>query len=193
VQLDTRERDLTTREEGLAAKLRGKDEEIQTLLAQRTQELERSHKEVVKVQALAHADKLLEAVKATEAAEAAKVELETNVKKLEEDLVGNNKKILDLQESAQKTTFTLAELQTSLSSKTKELTDAANINANIKLKLTTLEENLEGAQAREKILLKDLEKEKALLANAENSFNVLKGSLQLWTSRLVEAGEQLSA
>lgn len=134
----------------------------------------------------------MEAVKAAETAKAAKVELESKVAKLEEDLAGNRKELLTLQESAQKAAHTLGDLQTQLSAKSHELSQAVDAKEDLKQKLSTLEEHLEGAKAKEKILSKDL-KEKAAFAGAENSFNMLKGSLQLWTNRLVEAAEQLNA
>lgn len=46
-RLNAREEGLAAREESLAAKLRGKDEEIQNLLAQRTEELEQNQKKVI--------------------------------------------------------------------------------------------------------------------------------------------------
>lgn len=50
-QLVIKEKDLAVREEAPAAKLHGKDEEIQTLLMQRTSELEENHKKAIETQA----------------------------------------------------------------------------------------------------------------------------------------------
>ena len=51
--LDSQEEDLTAREAKLAATLRGKDEELESLDARRTRELEQRHKEALDAQALA--------------------------------------------------------------------------------------------------------------------------------------------
>ena len=56
VLLDAQEDDLAAREEALAAKLRGKDEEIEKLVVQRTQELEQKHKDALDALVLDHAD-----------------------------------------------------------------------------------------------------------------------------------------
>ena len=45
--LNSQEEDLTACEAKLAAALRGKDEELEALVAQRTRELERRHKEAL--------------------------------------------------------------------------------------------------------------------------------------------------
>ena len=58
--LDSQEEDLTVREAKLAAALRGKDEELEALVARRTRELEQRHKEALDAQALAHAGKVRE-------------------------------------------------------------------------------------------------------------------------------------
>ena len=58
--LDAHEEDLAAREEALAAKLHGKDEEIEKLVVQRTQELEQRHKEALNAQAQVQAGKVKE-------------------------------------------------------------------------------------------------------------------------------------
>ena len=58
--LDSQEEDLTAREAKLAAALRGKDEELEALVARRTRKLEQRHKEALDAQALAHAGKVRE-------------------------------------------------------------------------------------------------------------------------------------
>lgn len=122
VGLDAHEEELVAREEVLAAKLHDKDDEVQTLLADWTQELEWKHKEAIEAQATDHADKIKEAIYAAEAAEAAKNELDGKVKKLEADIIANNEEILKFKVDIQKTTHTLVELQVSLSAKNQELT-----------------------------------------------------------------------
>ena len=59
-ELNSQEEDLATREAALAATLRGKDEEVEKLVSQWTQELEQRHKEALNAQALVHAGKVKE-------------------------------------------------------------------------------------------------------------------------------------
>ena len=58
--LNSQEEDLAKREANINAKLRAKDEEVEKLVVQRTQELEQRHREVLDAQALVHADKVKE-------------------------------------------------------------------------------------------------------------------------------------
>lgn len=58
--LKTQEEDLAAREEKLAATLRGKDEEVDKLVPQRTQDLERRPQEALNALAQAHAGKVKE-------------------------------------------------------------------------------------------------------------------------------------
>jgi chromosome segregation ATPase len=111
-RLNAREKDLAKREEALAAKLHGKDEEIEKLLVQRTHELEKNHKETIDTQARKSAAKLKEATNKAATAASAKVELESQVSKLQETLAGNSKEIEGLKDAAQKAAHTLGELQT---------------------------------------------------------------------------------
>ena len=103
VGLDAHEEDLVAREEALAAKLRGKDEEIEKLVALRTQELEQRHKEALEALVVDHAGKLKEAIDATEAPEATKSELGDKVKRLEADLEGHGKEVSMLKTDRDKT------------------------------------------------------------------------------------------
>ena len=153
VELDSREDDLADREQKLADKLQAKDVEIQALIAKRTQELEDIHQEAIQAQAMEHAGKLKETV---EAAEAAKANLDAQVKELEEKLAASNNEIHVLKESAQKAAYSLGELQSSLSSKNKELQAAGDVNADLKLKLSTLEGTLEVAREKERDLVEKL-------------------------------------
>ena len=59
-EVRAQEEDLTAREAKLAAALRGKDEELEALVAWRTRELEQRHKEALDAQALVHAGKVKE-------------------------------------------------------------------------------------------------------------------------------------
>ena len=58
--LNSQEENLAARKEKLAATLRGKDEEVEKLVVQRTQELEQRHKEALDAQALVHAGRVKE-------------------------------------------------------------------------------------------------------------------------------------
>lgn len=93
IGLDAPEEDLAAREEVLAAKPRGKDEEVEKLVMQRTLELEQKHKEVLEAQATEHAGKFKEAVNAAKAAKAVKNELAIKVKELKADLDASSKEI----------------------------------------------------------------------------------------------------
>nr|XP_020173132.1 myosin-14-like [Aegilops tauschii subsp. strangulata] len=148
VLLNTHEEDLAAHEEALAAKLRGKDEEVEKLVAEQTQGLEQEHKKALDGLVLDHAGKMKEAVDAAEAVEAAKSELAGKVDKLEEDLENHDKEISKLKSDREKTMYTLAEFQTTISDKTQQLSSANDSIADLKLKLTTLEESLEGSRGR---------------------------------------------
>jgi hypothetical protein len=63
----------------------------------------------------------------------------------------------------------------------------------LKLKLSSLEEKLEGAWQRETALTSELETAKLKCVDAEDSFNCLRNNVKLWTERLVKAAKDLSA
>jgi DNA repair ATPase RecN len=119
IGLDAHKEDLAARERALAAKLRCKDEEIEKLVMQQTQELEQKHKEALKALTVDHASKLKETIDAIEAAEAAKNELSNKVKKLEADLEEHSKELSTLKGDREKTLHSLAEMQIAISDKTK--------------------------------------------------------------------------
>ena len=112
----------------LAAVLRGKDEELEALVARRTRELEHRHKEALDAQALAHAGKVREL-------EVAHDELKEQALKL-----SNEKSTLN---------STLAEAQGAAISMTGELSEAQNAVRDLKLKLEDLEKMLSESRARE--------------------------------------------
>ena len=56
--LNSQEEDLAAREKKLAATRHDKDEEVEKLVVQQTQELEQRHREALDAQALVHADKV---------------------------------------------------------------------------------------------------------------------------------------
>jgi hypothetical protein len=100
---------------------------------------------------------------------------------------------LALKADIEKATHTLAELQTSVSAKNPEHIKANDVIEDHKMKVTTLAKSLDAAKEREKILMKDLQNEKALLASAANSLNELKSAYKLWTDRLGVFAENLTA
>src|SRR3990170_8181624 len=181
------------REKALAAKLRGKDEEIEKLVTRRTQELEQKHKEALEALTVDHAGKLKETINAATAAEATKNELSDKVKKLEADLEERNKELLTLKGDREKTLHSLAEMQVAVSDKTEQLSSANDAIADLRLKLTTLEKSLEDGRTREKALSKDLQDERNLLKSAAAAQVDYEKGVEIWTERLVDTGEKLSA
>ena len=85
------------------------------------------------------------------------------MEKLELELDEHRKEVSMLKSNRDKTVDTLAELQAAISGKTKLLSEGNESIADLKLKLSTLEETLMESRAREKSLAKDLEDEKLLL------------------------------
>nr|XP_020170748.1 A-kinase anchor protein 5-like [Aegilops tauschii subsp. strangulata] len=127
------------RSDALAATLRGKDEEIGKIVAQRTQELEQKHNDALDALVLDQAGK---------------------VEKLELEREGLKKEILELTEERDTVNRTLADLQVAISDKTKLLSEANSSIDDLKLQLGTLEGTLSEVMAREEILNKALESEK---------------------------------
>src|SRR3990170_2593723 len=181
------------REKALAAKLRGKDEEIEKLVARRTQELEQKYKEALEALTVDHAGKLKETIDAATAAEAAKNELSNKVKKLEADLEERIKELSTLKGDREKTLHSLAEMQVAVSDKAKQLSSANDTIADLRLKLTTLEKSLEDGRTREKALNKDLQDERDLLKSAAAAQADYEKGVKLWTDRLVDTAERLTA
>ena len=99
IAVDSHEEDLAAREEALAMALRAKDDEIKTLLSKHSEELEQKHREALQAQVLDHAEKLKEALDAINAADVAKADLNSKIKKLEEDLATKNQETTALQDS----------------------------------------------------------------------------------------------
>jgi DNA repair exonuclease SbcCD ATPase subunit len=193
VGLDAYAEDLAAREAALAAKLRSKDEELEKLVAQRTQELEQKHKEALEAHITDHASKLKEAVDAAEAAEAAKNKLAGKVEELEADLEKHGKEISTLKADREKTLHSLAEMHTTISGKIKELSAANGSIADLKLKLTMLEETLEISRPRERTLTTDLQNEKNLPKSAAANYNDFEKGVKIWTERLVDVAQRLDA
>nr|XP_020168549.2 leucine zipper transcription factor-like protein 1 [Aegilops tauschii subsp. strangulata] len=163
ILLDAQEEDLVTREAALAAKIRAKNEEVERLVVKWAQDLMQEHKEAVDALTLDHADKLKEAIDSAEAAEAAKVELDGKVEKLELELEELRKETLKLKKDRDMTAHTLAELQVTISDKKKLLSKANDSIADLRLKLETHEKMLSESRARELTLAKELADERLLL------------------------------
>ena len=81
--------------------------------------MEQEHKKALDALVLDHAGKLKEAVDTTETAKAAKRKLADKVKKLEADLAEDGKDLSTLKDDREKTLYSLAEMQTTISDKTK--------------------------------------------------------------------------
>nr|XP_020147570.1 nucleolar and coiled-body phosphoprotein 1-like [Aegilops tauschii subsp. strangulata] len=191
ISLDAQEEDLAAREEALAAKLYGKDEEIEKLVAQRTQELEQKHKYALAALVLNHAGKLKEAVDAAEVAETAKSELAGKVEELGAELEKHNKEVVALKSDMDKTINTLAGLQVTISDRNKLLSKANNSIDD--LKLATLEETLASSRAREKTLTKKLEDGEQLFTSAAAEHKDFVSGVQIWTACLVDVSEKPTA
>ena len=114
------------------------------------------------------------------------------MEKLELELEELKKEISKLTEDRDTANRTLADLQVTISDKTKLLSEANDSIADLKLKLTTLEETLEGSRAREKTLAKDLQEEKKLLESAAATYNDYVKGVGIWTERLIDVAERLT-
>ena len=151
------------------------------------------HQEALDALALDHAGKLKEAVDRAVAAEATRIELAGKVEKLEADLVDLTKEISTLKDDREKALYDLAEMQTTISDKTKLLSKVNKFIDDLKLKLDSQEKMLSESKAREQLLAKDLADKQLLLRTAASSHNKLVESTKLWTSHLVDVAEKLTA
>ena len=80
------------------------------------------HQEALDALALDHAGKVKEAVECAEVVEATRIELAGKVEKLEADLARLTQDISMLKDNREKALYNLAEMQTTISDKTKLLT-----------------------------------------------------------------------
>nr|XP_020158140.1 myosin heavy chain, clone 203-like [Aegilops tauschii subsp. strangulata] len=170
--LDSQEEDLTAREEALAATLRGKDKEVEKLVAQGTQELEQRHKDTLDALTLDHAGK---------------------VKELELERDGLNKKVLELMEEKDTANGALADAQAAVLVKAELLSKANDSINDLKLKLDGLEGTLSEVRAREETLTKDLEEEKRLRRDGTAEYEEYAKGVNLWIGRLVDVAGKLTA
>ena len=137
--MNSQEEDLAAREEALAATLRGKDEEVEKRVAQRTQELEQRHKDALDALARVHA---------------------REVERLELERDGLKKVVLELTEERDTANRALADAQAVVSDKAKLLFEANDSINDLKLKMDGLEGKILEARAHEETLTKALEEEK---------------------------------
>nr|XP_040249731.1 uncharacterized protein LOC120967188 [Aegilops tauschii subsp. strangulata] len=91
--LDVREREISLREEDIEATLHAKDESLEALVQQRSKELEDKHEAALGTLAANHAARLKKLVDDLDATSSAKVELDQQVAKLNEDLAESAKKV----------------------------------------------------------------------------------------------------
>nr|XP_020167124.1 fibrous sheath CABYR-binding protein-like [Aegilops tauschii subsp. strangulata] len=155
---------LDTQEEDL-------DEEIGKIVAQRTQELEQKHKDALDALALDQAGK---------------------VEKLELEREGLKKEISELTGERDTANRTLADLQVTISDKTKLLSEANGSIDDLKRKLDTLEGTLSEVMVREETLNKSLEDERRLRKDDAAAHNDFVGSVNLWISHLIDVAEKLT-
>nr|XP_040258442.1 titin homolog [Aegilops tauschii subsp. strangulata] len=158
-------------DKAIATTLRVKDEEIEKLVMQQTQELERKHKDALDALALDQADKV-------EKLELEREELKKEVSKLTEDRDRAN--------------CTLADLQVTISDKTKLLSEANNSINDLKLKLDTLEETLSEVKAREEALNKALESERQLRKDDAAAHKDYVDTINLRIGRLIDVAGKLT-
>nr|XP_020156401.1 tropomyosin alpha-3 chain-like [Aegilops tauschii subsp. strangulata] len=166
--LDTREQEISLREENLEATLRAKDESLEILVQQHTKELKDEHGVALDTLSTDHATQLNKLVDDLDAASSAKAELERLVAKMNEDLAGSAKEVEVLREEARQAELHLAVVQSQLSSKTQSL-EAANSNiSDMKARIGSLEQSAESLESRQQLLSKELENAKRLRQDAED-------------------------
>nr|XP_045087429.1 translation initiation factor IF-2-like [Aegilops tauschii subsp. strangulata] len=169
--LDTQEEDLAAREEALASTLHGKDEEVEKLVAQRTQDLEQKHKDALDALALDHTGK---------------------VEKLELEREELKKEISRLTEERDTANRALADSQVTISDKAKLLSEANDSINDLKLKLDNLEGTLSEARAHKETLNKALEDERQLRSDDATTHKDYTNNVNLWIGRLVVVAGKLT-
>jgi chromosome segregation ATPase len=190
--LNTKEKDISSREENLEATLRNKDEELEALVQQRTKDLEDRHKAALDTLTLDSAAQLKRITDDLAAASIAKADLNQQVAKLTEELAGSAKETTALKEDAQKAEILLKEVQSQLSSKSQDLDTANGVITDMKAWLGTLESRIESADVREKQLMKDLYNARIHRKVAEDKLANQVGQRDLWIKNFVDITECLS-
>ena len=130
---------------------------------------------------------LKEAKDAAAAAEAANKELETKVAQLEAGLRASGEELTALKREREKDAAAHGELQGLLAERSKELSAAKDSNADLKLKLATLTQTLDGDREREVALSEKIKADKALLASAAAAHDAFRETVEHWTEGLVDA------
>nr|XP_020186347.1 autophagy-related protein 23-like [Aegilops tauschii subsp. strangulata] len=148
-----------------------KDEEIEKIISQRTQELERKHKDALDALALDHTGKV-------EKLELEREELKEEISKMKKD--------------RDMTAHTLAELQVTISNKTQLLSKANDSIDDLKLKLGTLEGTLSEVTTREGTLSKAVGSARQLRQDDATAHKDYVDNVNLWIGRLVDVAERLT-
>lgn len=108
--LDAREKEISAREGNLEVALRGKDDELEALVRQRTKDLEDGHKAALDALTQESSTQLKKISDELTAVFAAKADLDQQVNKLTEDLAGSTKEATALKEELQKAESALKEI-----------------------------------------------------------------------------------
>ena len=108
--LEVREREISLREEKLEATLRTKDDELEALVCQCTEDLEDKHEAALNVVVADSSAQLKKLTDELAAVSAVKTELDRQVSKLAEDLARSTKELQALKEEAWKAEILLADV-----------------------------------------------------------------------------------
>ncbi|KAM3256395.1 hypothetical protein ACQJBY_049087 [Aegilops geniculata] len=191
--LDAREREISLREENLEATLSDKDESFENLVQQRTKELKDEHGAALDTLSTDHVAQLKKLIEDLDAASSAKVELDRQVAKLNEDLARSAKEVEALKEEARQEELHLADVQSQLSSKTQSLETANSSISDMKARIGSLDQSAESLESRQLLLSKDLEKAKHLRQDAKDMLKNRVGMSNLWIKSLIDVAECLGA
>ncbi|XP_044339216.1 nuclear matrix constituent protein 1 [Triticum aestivum] len=143
--LNAGEKDVSSREENLAASLCSKDKELEGLVRQRTKELEDKHKVALDALSSDSPTQMKKVVDDLATTSSAKNDLDHQVAKLMEELAGSTKETTALKEEAQKAKTLLKEVQSKLSSKSQDLETANCSIDDFKARIGTLESSIESS------------------------------------------------
>ena len=124
---------------------------------------------------------------------AAKMKLDRQVAKLNEDLVESTKKVEALKEEARQADIHLADVQSQLCSKTQSLETANGSITDMKARIGSLEKSAESLEYRYRLLSIDLETAKRLRQDAEDRLNNWVDMRNLWAKSLIDITNRLGA
>nr|XP_020194144.1 uncharacterized protein LOC109779957 [Aegilops tauschii subsp. strangulata] len=165
---DAREREISLREDRLEATLRAKDEDLEVLVRQRTKELGDKHGATLDALIADHAAQLKKLTEDQDVVSSAKIDLDRQVAKLNEDLARGAKEVDALKEGARQAEIHLADVQSQLSFKTQSLETANGNISDMKARIGTLERSAESLESRRQLLSKDLDTAKRLQQDVED-------------------------